>query len=118
MLLVLCGDGHVNFLDVSLLQDIFCYEYALNKWSKLSLELPMQDKSFGCVLTSNEKYVMLFGGASHSGIFVLDVMSMKFIKCSLKCSLWLRSTVFCLWFSDEYIHLTKRNANKDFHYKI
>ena len=110
-------------------------------------------KSFGSVLTKNDKYLILFAGEENKDIYILDIYKMDshgFIRSKLKCPFegpcyavlmdntekewltvygWIREQdihclnqdvigMICRWYSDIFVHLIKRNRNKDFHYKV
>eukprot|EP01084_Bolivina_argentea_P292670 503206_1 len=65
--------------------DIFCYEYENNKWIKLSLKLPAKMASFGCVLTTDERFILFFGGYKSRKIYILNVERMVFRQSNIEC---------------------------------
>ena len=73
------------------------YSIANNTWGLLAdkdgetVVLPLGLYGFGCVLTKDERYIVIFGGTSgreggeEDGIYYLDLLTMKWTECVLKC---------------------------------
>ena len=64
--------------------DIVVYQYDKDKWLRPKLKLPKPLSSFGCVVTMNEKYVIIIGGLKSNEIFILNLEKMEFSNCRLK----------------------------------
>eukprot|EP01084_Bolivina_argentea_P238209 400204_1 len=85
------NDGSIN--------TILEYSIVDNEWSKLTdnngmvVTLPIEMHGFGCVLTKQDRYIILFGGCNNrkrirtelNDIYVLDLKSMKWNKSDVKC---------------------------------
>eukprot|EP01084_Bolivina_argentea_P139476 245366_1 len=90
MLLLLGGydAGAVECLDT-----IWKYCLQQKKWEKLYTTLPSAMRNFGCIVTANEKYVIVFGGSTLSlyntlpenGIHVLDLDTFETFESKVKC---------------------------------
>ena len=71
---------------------IWRYTINENKWDLLECKMPIKTFGFGCVMTTDEKYVIIFDGYSENnprgkedGIYVLNMKQMEWKKCKLKC---------------------------------
>eukprot|EP01084_Bolivina_argentea_P111923 199636_1 len=64
---------------------IYLYNTKCKTWTKLSQRLPVPMWFCGCVVSRNQKYVILLGGDYTDTIYVLDVATMKFRKSSIIC---------------------------------
>eukprot|EP01084_Bolivina_argentea_P012729 23839_1 len=74
--------------------EIWIYKLTTQKWIQLQINnIIFTRYDFGAVLTSNERYIVLFGGANEededtNDIFVLDMNddnNWKMKKCKIKC---------------------------------
>jgi len=59
-------------------------------WTMLKKTMPIKIKNFASVLTSDERYILFFGGCSHpddwlDSIYVLDVDTMDCVLSPVKC---------------------------------
>ena len=91
-LLYMYDSGNCRYLD-----EIYRYFIDDDKWELLNdIKLPQKMHSFGCVMTSDEKYIILFGGevkrSSYSSddqyidtIYVMDTDTMKIKLSNIKC---------------------------------
>eukprot|EP01084_Bolivina_argentea_P013597 25525_1 len=65
------------------------YSTATNAWGKLNVELSTPLFDFGITLTSDNRYVLLFGGRSDeeysNDIYIFDVDKCVFKKSTIKC---------------------------------
>ena len=66
--------------------DIWTHQIGTNVWNKLNIKLPGDGVFcwFGSILTSNEKYIILFVGDPNK-IWILDIDKMEWILSKLKC---------------------------------
>eukprot|EP01084_Bolivina_argentea_P125834 222893_1 len=76
------------------LDTIWYFELGLsnNKWHKMDAKLPRKMARFGYVVTSNDKYCILFGGMGDSiysnkymDIFIWDLDTMEFTQSNIYC---------------------------------
>ena len=74
------------------IETIHKYSVSAQTWTALSCQLPMALESVCCVVTSDEKYVLLLGGQTydgwnifeHDGILVYDVEKEKIRKSAIE----------------------------------
>ena len=74
---------------------IWRYSLDKKKWDLLDCKMPKRLEGFGCVITTDEQYVIIFGGWSTNkagkhgkrtdDIHVLNLMEMEWKECRLKC---------------------------------
>ena len=74
---------------------IWRYSLDTKKWDLLDCKMPKRLEGFGCVITTDEQYVIIFGGWSTNkagkhgkrtdDIYVLNLMEMEWKECRLKC---------------------------------
>jgi len=66
---------------------IYVCEVAKNyRWHLLPVLMPRRMYSFGCVLTPNEKYIVLFGGNSTNHIHIFDLCRQEMVRLErLQC---------------------------------
>eukprot|EP01084_Bolivina_argentea_P166652 289297_1 len=69
---------------------IYSYYIENKQWNKLNVKLPIPLRHFGCVITQNERYVIIFGGITNlskkvDDIYMLNTNTMCFSKSKLKC---------------------------------
>ena len=71
------------------LDDIWCYDKKIKKWSLMDVKLPIKINSFGYILTPDERFVIIFGGEVMDklidDIWIWDLDKMEFKKSKLKC---------------------------------
>eukprot|EP01084_Bolivina_argentea_P299044 515448_1 len=68
------------------------YYYDHKSWKLFDLKLPVGLDAFGCVVTRNEKYIILFGGDDTFGhmrdiIIIIDLENMTIHESSVRCPL-------------------------------
>merc|ERR1712228_377483 len=86
---------YIDQYDYPPASDLWIFSFPTQKWTKIE-NLQFDAFDFGSVLTSNEHYIVLLGGAIDTGqqdvddIFILDIRNedeskWKFRKSSIKC---------------------------------
>eukprot|EP01084_Bolivina_argentea_P100609 180588_1 len=87
-LLLLGGYDHRKWKETSI-NSIYSFDFLKDKWTKESATLPKSMESFGCVVTTNEKYILMFGGSYNyvtmDDIYIMDTLSMTIVKSNMKC---------------------------------
>lgn len=77
-----------DLLTIEVLDTINEYSFVDNKWKLLHLKMPIKTSEFGCVITSDDKYILFFGGKGENKgneIYILDLDKMEFFKSRIKC---------------------------------
>lgn len=89
IILLLGGNVNTGYQEDYDSDEIYSYDMELKKWKELSVKLPMGLSYFGCTLSRNETYVIIFGGTSEyslrDDIFILEIETMQFKDCKIKC---------------------------------
>jgi len=74
------------------LNDIYKYSIPDKTWTLLPQKLPIKAQLFGCVLTPDEKYIIIFGGYSAEsprggtdGIYIWELETMQFRQSAVTC---------------------------------
>ena len=72
-----------------LMDMIWEYDIAKQKWTKLDIKLPEPCRKLGVLLTNDERYLILFGGYTDDGfikrIYLLDLIQMEWKESKYKC---------------------------------
>ena len=92
-LLLIGGNDPSNVLrgNATTLDTLYSYSLQNNHWVKLKRKLPFGVHNFGCVMTRDERYVVIFGGTQlpegcvYDGILVMDLRTFKVRKSKIKC---------------------------------
>merc|ERR1712176_1377402 len=80
--------GCANFDCLDTIYSFCLYEC---KWTKLTKTLPIALKNAFCILSGNEKFILIFGGfvsgfykKQNEDIYVMDVDTFQFRKCKIR----------------------------------
>eukprot|EP01084_Bolivina_argentea_P087916 158724_1 len=117
---ILILGGKDNSIFGGYLRDIWvCQTQKQMQWTKLTETiLPHKLCSFGCIKTNDEKYIIIFGGKTASGvkdeIWMLSTVTWKWHKSAFKCPK--KSKYFAVITASDNIHLFAMDTNK--HWKI
>eukprot|EP01084_Bolivina_argentea_P091570 164827_1 len=68
------------------IDSIYCYDLINKIWTKLHLTLPKPLKFVKCVLTNDEKYIIIMGGRTINSDLNKDIFVMNTMKMSIKKS--------------------------------
>lgn len=102
------------------LRSIYIFSNSENEWIKSNEHfMPHAMESFGCIITENEKNILIFGGKSKSlglmdEIGILNLESMRWIKSDLKCPKKSKYFAIKTKYSND-VHLFDEAGN---HYKM
>ena len=106
------------------------YSITDNEWKELlnkngnKVKLPLALNGFGCILTRDERYVVIFGGSSGSdggeevGIYYLDLRTFKWTKSLIECPVNNDYTAVLTENNDVHIFGGYEMFNKHGHWKI
>ena len=65
-------------------KSVFQYMFSSKEWKKLDCESPEKMKGHGCVITEDEKYVIIIAGCDMRNIYVFDIDNLSFHECKIK----------------------------------
>eukprot|EP01084_Bolivina_argentea_P158022 275314_1 len=87
ILLLLGGYNHTDWICSDA---IYSYDIDKNEWVEINTTLPVAMDSFGYVLTTDKKYLLIFGGSDEDSrkkdaIYIMDIETMLIVKSRLKC---------------------------------
>eukprot|EP01084_Bolivina_argentea_P028937 53751_1 len=87
--------------------NIWKYDIYKCVWQTLKVKLPFKMHSFSCVVTGDERYVIIFGGVREGDkyiddIFVLDVNDMSLKRSDVKCPVKGKVKVLLMDYGEEY----------------
>ena len=73
------------------LDTLYTYDLDMRKWMKLRHKLPFGVHNFGCVMTVDEQYVIMFGGSmlpygcDYDGILIMNLGDCSVRKSKIRC---------------------------------
>ena len=126
--LLLLGGYDRDYEDV--IDTVRVYSTTKNEWKQLlndngdTIKLPLALSGFGCILTRDERYIVILGGTSGGiggeevTIYYLDLWSMEWTKSLVECPI--NNEFICVLTDNDDVHIFPRFArdSKHGHWKI